>query len=155
MIQANELKIGNLVYYNGNHKEVGIVTSLQPKFYPKYCETSKDIFIGLNQRHDIVYSVKDIQPIPLTEELLLKFGFEKDSDFWYTKKYFTDLEYRTEEMSVSYNIHSNRLAIYDSIEETSADVCSYPIYTAKRLMHLHQLQNLYFALTGEELQTTP
>ena len=137
MIQVNELKIGNLVYYNGNHKEVGIVTSLQPKFYPKYCETSKDIFIGLNQRHDIVYSVKDIQPIPITEEWLLKFGFEK-KEF----DYFI-LNYGDNECYFSYK--RNNLELCRNIQTTAS----------AKIKSLHQLQNLYFALTGEELQTTP
>jgi len=136
MIQANELKIGNLVYYNGNHKEVGIVTSLQPKFYPKYCETSKDIFIGLNQRHDIVYNVKDIQPIPLTEEWLLKCGFERVENNWKVLD------------NIVFKLSWERLAgLVLALENES-------IFLA-HINYLHQLQNLYFALTGEELQITP
>ena len=137
MIQVNELKIGNLVYYNGNHKEVGIVTSLQPKFYPKYSETSKDIFIGLNQRHDIVYNVKDIQPIPLTEELLLKCGFEKqiglDDMFYWTLKNKPN--------------RANRFEIF----ETEG---GYETISEAKIEFLHQLQNCYFShyLDGTELE---
>jgi len=136
MIQVNELKIGNLVYYNGNHKEVGIVTSLQPKFYPKYCETSKDIFIGLNQRHDIVYNVKDIQPIPLTEEWLLKCGFERVENNWKVLD------------NIVFKLSWERLAGLVLVLENES------IFLA-HINYLHQLQNLYFALTGEELQITP
>ena len=132
MIQANELKIGNLVYYNGNHKEVGIVTSLQPKFYPKYCETSKDIFIGLNQRHDIVYNVKDIQPIPITEEWLLKFGFVENC--------YQD-RFENKFIRVECNKTRGKTELW--------------IENIPHIKYLHQLQNLYFALTGEELQITP
>jgi hypothetical protein len=30
-MQSNELRIGNLVYYNGNHNEIGVVSEIMKK----------------------------------------------------------------------------------------------------------------------------
>lgn len=75
-----------------------------------------------------------LQAIPLTKQWLLKFGFEVDGDnsYWLRKKdRFTDLGY-------SYNIKNN---IFEFNECELID-----------FKYVHQLQNLYFALTGEELE---
>ena len=75
-----------------------------------------------------------VEPIPLTEEWLLKFGFEGDkSKIWFTNnlisinpsKGYIHLE------------HSD-----DSDQWITLDICC---------EHVHQLQNLYFALTSTEL----
>lgn len=91
--------------------------------------TNYDLFKCLvNVDREIGY-----KPIPLTEEWLLKFGFKK----------------------VGINFELNSIVIwYSSYEKCfvwrfmnvgeDAD-------RKVRLDYLHQLQNLYFALTGEEL----
>ena len=63
------------------------------------------------------------KPIPLTEEWLLKFGFERAYDTCYQYKNF---------------ILNDKFIMMD-------------IDITIQLKHVHQLQNLYFALTGEEL----
>ena len=72
-----------------------------------------------------------IKPIPLTEEWLLKFGYIKGK-IYYTQKecgiisfYFNDL-------------HELKCEVYD--------------WTYENIQYVHQLQNLYFALTSEELK---
>jgi hypothetical protein len=107
MIKANELRIGNLVYDNlgGTLKIKGI--SLES---------------GLSH----------IKPIPLTEEWLLKFGFERQENNWKTM----DLHFAT--------ISWERLA------GTALSFEKESIYLPN-IKHVHQLQNLYFALTREEL----
>jgi hypothetical protein len=73
----------------------------------------------------------DFQPIPLTEEWLKKFGFEKVIvDSWYSK-----LAENKNTINIS---KSGLVAINDDKPIRSIEYC-------------HQLQNLYFALTGEEL----
>ena len=75
----------------------------------------------------------EINPIPLTEEWLVKFGFEKrryiHEGIIFGKDEFWDLEY--------YIAHD----IYE-ISQLEID----------NLKYVHQLQNLYFALTGNELE---
>jgi hypothetical protein len=76
----------------------------------------------------ITYIVKEphnqVKPIPLTEEWLLKLGFK-----------------------------NNRLGLFDVVKVV--DDIAYHIYFIKKhlkeIQYVHQLQNLYFALTGEEL----
>jgi hypothetical protein len=66
-----------------------------------------------------------IKPIPLTEEWLLKFGFKKENNFtWGNLK----MELKQKEDGFSIWLGAD-------------------LY----LEHVHQLQNLYFALIGEEL----
>ena len=129
-MEARELRIGNLI--STPYEEVFEVDSFMIQ--------------------NILYHKLDVKPIPLTEEWLLKFGFEEGKSKWFGKKYFTDFSESVEEMKIDYNVVSNRLAIYDSVEETDmVNILSHPIFTAKRVHYVHQLQNLYFALTGEEL----
>ena len=71
-----------------------------------------------------------IEPIPLTEDWLLKFGFEKDNEYYSkgTKHY-----------------HLPSKSFYSGNDHVSGGNVD------ARIKYVHQLQNLYFALTGEEL----
>jgi hypothetical protein len=71
------------------------------------------------------------EPTPLTEEWLLNFGFEPDKDnaHFLNKEPFT-LKEHPEGFVVWHKGHALGIVV----------------------KHVHQLQNLYFALTGEELK---
>jgi hypothetical protein len=109
-MKQNELRIGNYVYFEDELL----------KF---------DFEMGWNFDY--------IKPIPLTEEWLLKFGFEyvesynnykiKTGDYWNSLKFY--------EGEWCYN-------------NDDSDAGCYFLTTIK---YVHQLQNLYFALTNEEL----
>jgi len=72
------------------------------------------------------------QPIPLTEDWFLKFGIER--------RQIKDLiSYNTNQLEL-YQYASNNNKIF--FEHADGEV---------ELKYVHQLQNLYFALTGEEL----
>ena len=80
----------------------------------------------------------DADPIPLTPEILEKAGFEKsESDFWVKdgKPSFQWGEGNDEDWFITYQTQYG-------LDWNDA----YHVRT------LHQLQNLYFALTGEELE---
>lgn len=87
------------------------------------------------------------KPILLTEEILLKCGFEK-----YDENEYDDIMYQYE-----------MFALFKSKSETKEDYV-YPLlmrYGNPReykhgigILYLHQLQNLYFASRGEELKIT-
>jgi hypothetical protein len=86
------------------------------------------------------FKIDGIKPIPLTEEWLLKFGFEID-DVWISK--IKNIEYNR---MIGIDLINNHifLAQYDShnkFRDVFISKCDY----------VHQLQNLYFALTGNEL----
>ncbi len=75
---------------------------------------------------------KYYKPIPLTEEWLLKFGFKLNFNLIHEKK---DIRIERIDGFFYYTWHYNRRC-----------------YGQIKLKHVHQLQNLYFALTGEELK---
>lgn len=79
-----------------------------------------------------------LRGIPLTEEWLLKFGFEKQKNNWKRICICNDWTYlyweRLAGLEVSVNKHSIMLPHINSV---------------------HQLQNLYYALTNEELNYDP
>lgn len=130
-MKAKELRIGNYIQdgktnvleINGLHNET--IYSVYPlNASPKF-ETTTDS--------------TDIKPIPLTEEWLLKFGFEKDhykKEVYYTLS--NDDDYYIEE--------DKNIKLWDF---NMKEGIGFYLRSFKRV---HQLQNLYFALTGEELK---
>lgn len=74
----------------------------------------------------------DIEPIPLTETWLLEFGF-KTQGIRISKDWFY----------LWYDDKKIVFALAEIQEETGAYLV---------MKYVHQLQNLYFALTGEELK---
>jgi hypothetical protein len=74
--------------------------------------------------------------IPLTEEWLLKFGFKKDEDIQKEWSYTLNIS-----GGIVTLFHHNKTAGLIFIDLASGLV-----------QYVHQLQNLYFALKGEELE---
>jgi len=75
-------------------------------------------------------------PIPITKEWILKFGFKEPK---YTSIYSIELKY-----------DFNFTGYLDYNLETKSINLSYGFWVTNCL-YVHQLQNLYFALTGKEL----
>lgn len=133
-MKANELRIGNLVngvLDNGNQFIFEVITlSSEPEKIEVYCQDPR---MGL--------SVDDYwEPIPLTEEWLIKFGFEKSIDH-YTRIYRKEV-YRNNGIELHWSVVSE--TYYTYLGYNTGVRCNPTIY-------VHSLQNLYFALTGEEL----
>jgi len=114
-MKATELRIGNLVYY----KIVDKLDERKEWFEP--CEIDAV---------DLQVIDSDYQPMPLTEEWLLNFGFESDGIEWWNG-------------ILSIGICKEGLR-YLPTEQINVRV-------GIVLQYVHQLQNLYFALTNEEL----
>ena len=105
-MKANELRIGNWV------KRKGLVVQ---------CD---------HMSVDNCYSwPEQYEPIPITEEWLVKFGFEE------VKRYGDGV----------WRVHDFILIFYP--DECFLCDCDIDV----KIKHVHQLQNLYFALTGKEL----
>lgn len=85
----------------------------------------------------------DASPILLTEEWLLKFGFEC-FNYPYWRMLLTDGKQEDDEF---FYIHFENNYIYLKCGYKA----EYYVKSAKPIKYVHQLQNLYFALTGEEL----
>ena len=126
-MDSKELRIDNFIRLkeNGNIFDVQVVGTR--------CE-SIDVYnngIYTSYLKNIDYY---LEPIPLTEEWLVKFGFK----------------------IVVKNAEKNGVLICYNIKEKTYDfVLRDSFYnkkfTVSKLKHVHQLQNLYFALTNEEL----
>jgi len=111
MIEAKDLRIGNWVYLSSHKKDIG------------------EVHLGFNNTNLDLF-----EPIELTEEWLLKFGFK----------------------IVVKNAEKNGVLICYNIKEKTYDfVLRDSFYnkkfTVSKLRHVHSLQNLYYELTKKEL----
>ena len=122
MIRPQELRIGNYVFdIDGDVLQIGQILDIGVKFK----NTS------LSSRYE------KIQPIPLTEEILLEFGFYFEEGFYCLR--INNTAFMTIILLgsyVNYELSNFRQKIVFSRGEFSG---------------VHQLQNLYFHLKGEEL----
>lgn len=139
MIKASELRIGNAVEYL---KSICWVTEIYIKhkindFEIKKEDSAQEKINKLNQYiygaidvdsdDDIITPLscyKDVNPIPLTKDWLLGFGFEKEGEVVGRLQLDTDF-------GIS-------LIDFNNLPEH----CKY----------VHQFQNLHFVLTGEEIE---
>lgn len=112
MIQANEIRIGNRFFLKDNTITQIIVDSFQSAFL-------------LGKR-----GLEALNPIPLTEEILLNFGFIAELPIGW---------YGLNEFKLYYTSVKNDY--YEYYFEDGNIIIKY----------VHQLQNLYFALTQQEL----
>lgn len=130
-MQSKDLRIGNLIEVKCVAKEVGF-----DDFDVQPCNLQNLISIS-NGNEDFLF-----RPIPTTEELLVKLGFEKRADFdvytniWELKGFMVSLgDY--------INIH------VDWADEVGHGYHSIRCYEE---LFAHDLQNIYFALVGKELE---
>ena len=80
----------------------------------------------------------DYRPIPLTEEWLVKFGFEH-----------TKTPYVRRPPNCKLFILAGIILVRSKIKDSQN--IYWHNWTDTKIQYVHQLQNLYFALTGEEL----
>jgi len=108
-MKANELRIGNYILNDG------VVVKADGR-------TIFDIWSGTSKKYE---------PIPLTEELLIKFGFEYDPD--YVVYELGDFHFECDKTRGITELYINGF---------------------EHIKHVHQLQNLYFIGYGKELAIT-
>lgn len=87
-----------------------------------------------------------LEPIPLTEKWLLKFGFRMSKVLGVYSNSFVKTDILKSEL---YFRPSYQGGYFWGFNTEVNKECEF--YNAKEVMYVHQLQNLYFALTGEEL----
>jgi len=124
-MEAKELRIGNFVMY------------------------SSVITVNENKIKECVQHPERFGPLGLTEEWLLKFGFEKvvyDSD---ETGYGTEYELKCSSDVFMVYQDDFSVALYSCKEVIGRDLSVIP--TWNQVKTVHGLQNLYFALTGNEL----
>jgi len=106
-MELNELRIGNYYYWSAEGKNYDL-------------KVRREDFSNDNY--------KNFKPIPLTEEWLIKFGFE-ETDYAGDCYYLGSLQIDLSDFECAFNTN----------------------WLDCKTQYLHQLQNLYFALTGKEL----
>ena len=122
-MDVRELRIGNWVIFNVDGTEI--------QYYLEYPH------IG---------TLDQLSPIPLTEEWLERFGFEKSA-------WLDSVEYLKEVNSffIKCFFHEGRRKPEYALFGNGGDDYEGEMRLGDDQMYVHKLQNLYYALTGEEL----
>jgi len=121
MIQANELRIGNLYSQFGHIESISWVNLKELESAPKdqlWCK-----------------------PMPFTEEWLLRLGFVKKGD---------NEEYRFEFKKIVNGFVFDFITDWNTQSLDNKFIVQF-CKTRTNIKHVHHLQNLYFALTNKEL----
>jgi len=125
MIKENELRLNNLVMVNYKTDLLSKVTWIQEGSINVTFDRQPDLVNG------IVCSVNDLIPIPLTEEWLIKFGAKQKNEYWFEFHTYCIIK------------HTTFIEFYSSVEGD---------FICNSVKYVHQLQNIYFALTNKELE---
>lgn len=130
-----ELRIGNIVgrqYVNPNPG--GTTLEIEPCFVNEICKSAVNITVSLKNNYRVKVPCNLLHPIPITQWWLEKFGFNhiEINGFggWFRKNIiFVIIE--KEIPCVELHLGEERIPI--------------------EIEYVHQLQNLYYAITGKEL----
>ena len=139
MIKANELRIGNLVFDDQN--VIAKIESIQSKEYSKWNGDDIDVIFSIDGN----MKESTISPIPLSEDWLLKFGFECIANGGDQKRF--GLKNRNKNCFYGVELDHEEICL----NKQSLFGCETLIHNEIFLQYVHQLQNIYFALTGEDL----
>jgi hypothetical protein len=126
MISANELRIGNLIRRKSNGS---------------YCIVNW----GIIRDFDLGEDINDYEPVTLSADILVKCGFTKLANCHWSwqhpgKEHRITVEFKY--YPGPYDYMQLQLFVGEGWEYTYGE----------KIQYLHRLQNLYFALTGEELK---
>lgn len=153
-MNSRELRIGNLVRVN-NENLLGLDCKIYEVRHSHVFVNSDDL---IHVRTEL------LQPIPLTEEWLIKFGF-------LNRKHFCDnrIRYSDDQMDqindwnlvtyddygsfnfIGYDIDNHVLSVTETYTSGSGEFSTNGIDDFS-IKNVHRLQNLYYALTGKELE---
>ena len=122
-MKANELRIGNLIEYR-----------ISDRFDKRkeWWEVSEIDADDIHWLSKVMPEDEDFRAIPITEELLEKLGFKQNK------------------FDKVFEVENCQIEIYFFDNDIKCTVCVDSVIN-KNIKHVHQLQNLYFALTGSEL----
>lgn len=146
MLKANELRIGNIIFWNSKLSspeksfltfpvEVSSILPDKIGYLSPGIEHRSESFEDDTLQTETAHGpLEEFEPILLTRDILEKSGFENtDTNDQYSS-------YKKESLTI-------RFMAGNSIRANISD-CEFAC------QHLHQLQNLYFDLTGKELEVT-
>jgi hypothetical protein len=125
MIKANELRIGNYAIYRSNEDHIVHITTIGGKT----CQNQ--FFVNLDKAGNRHIPDEQLTPIPLTPEILGKCGFA----------FTPHLSYKGIRLSL----------VFSSWTPQNGLQLGSPFGTTI-IKSIHQLQNWFYAVTGEELE---
>lgn len=145
VVHPRELRLGNLITVSGINTPLVVHALLDATILLKDGDNTPDGYYYTSTR-----------PIAITEEWLFKFGFKyQDRDInsrklerFYLSNYFGQGEYWIE-----FNLASEDKRSFTWLNwDIGGGRRHVHLPTGDKLIYVHQLQNLYFALTGNELE---
>jgi hypothetical protein len=130
-MDAKQLRIGNYLTRDGvfnvieNHLTVCCID--ENYIHTKYWSEIDESFVFVKFKQNYI-------PIPLTKKWLIKFGFEINLEWDNT--FFTSINILNGDYVINIDVNA-KVLMFNGVE--------------LRIYYVHQLQNLYFALTNEDL----
>lgn len=138
-MEASELRIGN--YVLDEKDAVCVIKSINNYMVDMECLYSEGVSTRFPNKH--------LVPIGLNEEWLLRFGFEKieysDDKHGFGEEYHLKVN---EDIFFNYSDDFS-LAIYRNKKAIEDEIGILPKWEA--IINVHQFQNLYHSLIGEEI----
>jgi hypothetical protein len=152
-MEAKQLRIGNLVtdeFYESFNTIIE-VESINEKGINVSIEDDGNYPECAQRWIEAEYKYEVLKPIPLREDWLLKLGFKKVIYKTVYPDCFDEICYELEhkEFFISY-LDDFSMGLYVQKTTHQNDLSIVP--SLENMKYVHQLQNLYFALTGEELK---
>jgi hypothetical protein len=130
---ASELRIGNYVNVPFQEQCPFRIDAFE-YCSEKFIKVAQEVKLNGFEVHPLTWYGRDLKPIPLTEEWLLKFGFSCEA-----KIGGDEIEFRVYHFDVlTFNTNHGWWYKCQPMNDTP-------------LEYVHQIQNFYFALTGKEL----
>lgn len=132
-MEVKELRVGNKFW--------------RPCCYDEVLEIRENGIIGLDSLRGLI-TYDEIEPIPITEELLLKIGFKKGRNDYFDYRDYND------ELSIRF-IPNYTFIEYANLCFNPEDVTETNYGSSLEIpntLHLHTLQNIWHLLTRKELE---
>ncbi len=127
-MDANEVRINNFVINRYTDKVCSLVAIIPPDI-GSFKEFRFGMFF-IEDSEGKIHETSDVDPVPLTEQWLRRFGFVEQSNGEDNFYRLNGIRFPTWNENDEFTLYNNAF---------------------NRIKYVHQLQNLYFALTGEEL----
>ena len=144
-MKPQELRIGNIVKIDDEYLGPieGKVTSLNEK-------AEVELLLSVNKGNIRYFRCgsDDIFPIPITQKLLLKIGFKKDRNGYFAYREYNDELSLRFSSNYTFIEYANLCFNPEDVTETNySSSLEFP-----NTLHLHTLQNVWYLLTGKELE---
>jgi len=160
-MKASELRIGNFVIATAYRSDKLLVTEVRSikehfasfgnKWHPVY-QINHGFYESGSEWGSIIET--EVHGIPLTEEWLLKFGFNNEGIFTHLMYDFGANEIGTLHNTILFK--NGTVSIHKKTDTWEYVIAEWldtwgDHYETKTLQYVHQLQNIFFDLTGQEL----